>query len=77
MSLMQAPVGIMLMHQTMVQEELDRNRHPRYADLPRQRKSPLMSIRTAIGRTLIAAGYRLAQQHDRTEPAVGSLSTAR
>jgi hypothetical protein len=77
MSLMQAPVGIMLMHRTMVQEELDRNRHPRRDDLPRRRQSPLMTLRIAIGRTLIAAGTRLDQQHDRAEPAVGRLSAAR
>jgi hypothetical protein len=35
-----------------------------------------MTIRTAIGRTLIAAGNRVAQQHDRIEPEVGRLSTA-
>jgi hypothetical protein len=36
-----------------------------------------MTIRAGIGRTLIAAGSRLAPSHDRTEPAVGRLSTAR
>lgn len=76
MSLMQAPVGIMLMHRTMVQEELDRNRHPRQAEQS-LRRTPVMTIRAGIGRTLIAAGSRLAPSHDRTEPAVGRLSTAR
>lgn len=79
MSLMQAPVGIMLIHRTAVQEELDRNRHPRRADLPLRRQSPLMTVRALIGRTFIAAGTRLdpAAHPERPEPAMGRLSIAR
>jgi hypothetical protein len=74
---MQAPVGIMLLHRTMVQEELDRHRHQGRTDLPRRQAGPLMAIRAGIGRTLIAAGTRLAAEHERIEPAVGRLSAAR
>jgi hypothetical protein len=74
---MQAPVGIMLLHRAKVQEEQERNRHPRAADLPIQRHAPMSAVRAALGRTLIAAGTRLAAQHDRPEPAVGRLSAAR
>ncbi len=72
MSLMQAPVGIMILHRTMVQEELDRNRHPRRADLPLWRRTPLMTIRTAIGRMLIATGNRLHPSAGMPAPAAPS-----
>ena len=57
MSLMQAPVGIMILHRAKVQEELERNRHPRVSDLSLPRRQP--RIRTAIGHLLVAAGSRL------------------
>lgn len=77
MSLMQAPVGIMLLHRTMVQEELELNRHPRATSLSLRRQGPMTTFRTAFGRVLIAAGTRLAAPNDRTETAVGRLAAAR
>jgi hypothetical protein len=79
MSLMQAPVGIMLLHRTMVEEEQDRRRHPRLANGPLRRQTPLMTIRTLIGRILIAAGTRLdpTAHPERHDPAMGALSIAR
>lgn len=75
MSLMQSPDEIILLHRAKVREERDRNRHPHVTDLsPRQRQS---TIRTAVGNMLIAAGSRLATQHDPAEPVVGRLSVAR
>jgi hypothetical protein len=67
----------MLLHRTMVQEELERNRHPRRVEPSRRRPSLVMAVRAGVGRALIATGTRLAPTHDRPEPAVGRLSTAR
>ena len=57
MSLMQAPVGIMLLHSVKVREELERNRHPRVSDLALPRRQS--GIRSVIGHMLIVAGSRL------------------
>ncbi len=77
MSLMQAPDESILLHRAMAREEHDRSRHPRATDLPFRPLAPLMTIRTALGRTLIAAGTRLEPRHDGADPVVGRLSAAR
>ncbi len=55
MTLIQSPETIMLIHRTMIREELERKQA-----LPQTTRRPLTTIRFFIGRGLIAVGTRLA-----------------
>jgi hypothetical protein len=79
MTLIQSPETIMLIHRTMVQEEIDRRRHTRHITEPRTRSGVIMTIRSLIGRALIDAGTRIAPAERRgtAAPITGRLSVAR
>lgn len=62
MQLMQSPETVMLIHRTMVKEELQRRQHVVRSELPRRR--PV--VRLLVARILYALAQRIAPA---TEPA--------
>lgn len=73
MSLMQAPVGIIILRKSMAREELERKGPPGHLTLPHRRWTATMVARAAIGRVLIALGTRLDPAAGVPAPAASGL----